>query len=46
VSEEFSTGDTTPYYHTEDDTLESLDLDYLEAVTVLLAHMLFELTSP
>jgi hypothetical protein len=45
VSEAFYAGDTTPYYHTKDDVLDSLDLNYMEAVTVLIANVLFELTS-
>ena len=40
LMEGWTSGDTTPYYHTEEDTFDKIDLAYLEVATRLVMQML------
>ncbi|MCP4444836.1 MAG: Zn-dependent exopeptidase M28 [Myxococcales bacterium] len=43
ISEEYVSSDTTPHYHLESDTFETVDLDYLGSSTTVLAALLGDL---
>jgi len=40
ISEEYSSGDSTPHYHKVSDTLETLDFEYLASTTLILTEVM------
>lgn len=43
ITEEYVHGDTTPYKDTKDDTIDTIDLDYIESTTTLIFNVVEEL---